>query len=429
MTRTPDPPVGTALELASGQAEIDACVHCGMCLDTCPTYAVSANEVESPRGRIVLISDAIVAGGRFSAAAAEHLDSCLGCLACLTACPAGVRYDQLLALARPEIERQHGDERPVAERATRRLLLETLPHPQRLRALVPALRAAKAIGAERLPGHASVLAEIAPAPPTRRQLRDEIPLYTPATGESRGRVGLLLGCVQRVFFSDVHRATVEVLCAEGFEVIAPRLPDCCGALSLHAGESDTARQSAQATIDAFASVGGVDHVIVNSAGCGAAMKEYGELLGTAEARDFSARTRDISEFLWEQGARAARGPVPLRVVYHDACHLKHAQGVHAQPRELLRAIPELELLEVAAEADMCCGSAGTYNVTHRETAAELGERKARHLLASGAQAIAAGNPGCAAQLARHTADLGEALPIHHPVELLWRSLQAAATGR
>jgi glycolate oxidase iron-sulfur subunit len=290
----------TQLDLASGQEYIDDCVHCGMCLDSCPTYAISAEEAESPRGRIVLIADAISADGRFSETAAAHLDSCLGCLACVTSCPSGVRYDKLLARARPEVERQHADQRPTSERALRKVLFETLPHPVRLRALIPLLRAAKLIGTARLPEDLAALAKVAPSPPSRRQLRAEIPPFTPAQGAARGRVGLLLGCVQRVFYSDVHRATVGVLAAEGFDVIAPRLPDCCGALELHAGAERAGLVRAQATIDAFAGVGGVDHVIVNSAGCGAAMKEYGELLGTPKARAFSAAVRDISEFLCER---------------------------------------------------------------------------------------------------------------------------------
>lgn len=416
----------TPLDLASGQPYVDACIHCGICLDVCPTYVVSAQEPESPRGRIVLIADAIAGGGIISDGAAEHLDSCLGCLACVTACPSGVRYDELIARARPEVERQHASDRSPSERALRRLLFETLPHPKRLRALAPALRAARVVGTRRLPEQAGMLAKVAPEPPTRAQLRRPIPLYTPARGESRGRVGILLGCVQRVFYSDVHFATLGVLAAEGYEVVAPELPDCCGALELHAGESRAGLRRAQQTIDAFAAVGGVDQIIVNSAGCGAAMKEYGELLGTPQARAFSAMVSDVSEFLCDQPPQAVRGPLSLRAVYHDPCHLKHAQGIHSEPRELLHAIPGLELLEVSAEPDVCCGSAGIYNLTHPDMAAELGTRKARNLLATGAQAIVAANPGCAAQLARHTADLGSPLPVHHPIELLWRSIQSAA---
>jgi glycolate oxidase iron-sulfur subunit len=228
-----------------------------------------------------------------------------------------------------------------------------------------------------------------------------------------------------VFYSDVHRATIGLLTAEGYDVLAPRLPDCCGALELGAGEQEHGIARAQATIAAFAGLGELDAVVVNAAGCGAVMKDYGALLNTAAAWEFSGRVRDATEFLVEVPARAPRGPVPLRVVYHDACHLSHAQGITAAPRELLTSIPGLELLEVAEEAAVCCGSAGVYNALAPEPAAALGRRKAEYLIASGAQVIAAANPGCAAQISRHCAELGTPLPVRHPVELLWRSVQAA----
>jgi glycolate oxidase iron-sulfur subunit len=216
-----------------------------------------------------------------------------------------------------------------------------------------------------------------------------------------------------------------VLAAEGFEVLAPPQPGCCGALELHGGAEDAAIGRARRTVGAFAALG-VDHVVVNAAGCGSAMKGYGELLGDERARSFSAKVCDISELLASVTPRAPRGPVSLRVAYHDACHLAHAQGVRAQPRELLRSIPGLELLEVGSEAGMCCGSAGIYNLVQPQAAAELGERKARNVLATGADAIAAGNPGCAAQLDLHLRRLGRPLPVHHPIELLARSIAGAA---
>jgi len=403
---------------------IDDCVHCGFCLDSCPTYALWAMETDSPRGRIVLIDEAVRAGGTVSEEAVAHIDSCLGCLACVTACPSGVRYDRLLEMTRPQIELDH--ERSATERAQRLLLFETLPYPRRLRALAPLLSASRRIRAQRrLPQRLSVLTEVAPKPPPRAERGEPIPEHTPALGHQRGRVALLLGCVQRVFFPAVHRATIGVLAAEGYEVIAPSAPDCCGALELHAGEQEPALARARATIAALDGLG-VDHVVSNSAGCGSAMKEYGELLGTPEARAFAARVRDITELLGETTARARRGPVPLRVVYHDACHLRHAQGIREEPRRLLGAIPGLELLEVPAEPEVCCGSAGIYNVVQPDAAAALGRRKAEHLLATGADAVAAANPGCAAQLERHMRELGQPRPVHHPIELLWRSISAAA---
>jgi glycolate oxidase iron-sulfur subunit len=406
------------------EAEIlDDCVHCGFCLDACPTYALWGQEADSPRGRIVLIDELLRGGAEISDEIVRHFDTCLGCLACVPACPSGVRYDRLLERTRPQLERHHP--RPAGERALRALLFETLPYPTRLRALAPLLAAARRLGAERLPERLSVLAKVAPRAPVRAT-RAAFPARTPPRGERRGRVALLLGCVQRVFFPQVHRATIAVLAAEGFEVLAPAAPGCCGALELHAGEEERARERAPATIAAFAQLGEVDHVVVNAAGCGAAMKDYGELLESKEARAFSARVRDVLELLAEIAPRAPRGPLELRVAYHDACHLQHAQGIRAQPRQLLEGIPGLELLEVASEPQICCGSAGVYNILEPGAAAELGRRKARALLATGAEQIAAANPGCAAQLDRHLRELGRPLPIRHPVELLWESLRAAA---
>jgi glycolate oxidase iron-sulfur subunit len=405
---------------------VEDCVHCGFCLETCPTYALWGNEADSPRGRIVLVDLALGQANELSDEMVTHWDRCLGCMACVTACPSGVRYDRLIERVRPQVERHH--KRSRSERATRRLLFETLPHPRRLRRLEPLLSAAQAIGAGRLPGRLGEMVSIAPRRPSRAIRRLALPARTPAVGEQRGRVALLLGCVQRVYYRESHRATIEALAADGFEVLAPAVPDCCGALELHAGEEDAAVARARATIAAFEALG-VDYVVTGAAGCGSAMKEYGELLQTQRARTFASRVRDVSELLASVEPVAPRGPLPLRVAYHDACHLAHAQGVREQPRALLRAIPELELLEVRAERELCCGSAGVYNVLQADAAAELGARKARHLLDTGADAIAAGNPGCAAQLDRHLRELGRPLPIYHPVELVWRSIQVGRAGR
>ena len=405
------------------QEIVDDCVHCGFCLETCPTYVLWGAEADSPRGRIVLVNDGLNADGPMSDEMVTHFDRCLGCMACVTACPSGVRYDRLIERVRPQVERRHT--RTPAERALRKLLFETLPHPKRLRVLAPMLAASRRMGAERaLPERLAAIAKVAPQPPSGRAAKMGVPELTPAMGVARGRVGLLLGCVQRVFYPGVHRATVHALSAEGFEVVAPVLPDCCGALEFHSGEEPAAARRAQETMSAFTKAG-VDYVVVNAAGCGSAMKEYGDLLGTPEARDFAEKVRDVSELLASVDARAPRGPVPLRVAYHDACHLAHAQGVRSAPRELLRAIPDLELVEVGAERDVCCGSAGIYNLVQPEAAAALGARKAQNLIDTGAQAIAAGNPGCAAQLDLHLRQLGCPLPIYHPVELVSRSISAA----
>ncbi|MDQ6835491.1 MAG: heterodisulfide reductase-related iron-sulfur binding cluster [Actinomycetota bacterium] len=410
------------------QDVIDDCVHCGFCLDTCPTYVLWGAEADSPRGRIVLANEGLREDSSMSEEMVTHFDRCLGCMACVTACPSGVRYDRLIERVRPQVERHY--KRPRSERVLRRLLYETLPHPRRLRALVPFMTVGRKLGVDRLPAPLGDVLKVAPRPPPRSS-RGALPPHTPATGVVRGRVGLLLGCVQRVFYPEVHRATIAVLAAEGYEVFAPQMPDCCGALELHGGAEAGASQRAQATMDSFAQVGNgeLDHIVVNAAGCGSAMKEYGDLLGTDAARSFSSQVKDVCELLGQIEPQAPRGSVPLRVAYHDACHLAHAQGVRIQPRALLEAIPDLDLIEVASEPEVCCGSAGIYNLVQPEAAAQLGRRKAGHLLDTGAQAIAAGNPGCAAQLDLHLRALGQPLPIHHPVELVWRSLQAADSGR
>ncbi len=405
-------------------AIVEDCVHCGFCLEACPTYVLWAQEADSPRGRIVLIDEGLRSPAPPSAESVTHFDTCLGCMACVTACPSGVRYDHLIERVRPQIERNF--RRPAADRAFRRLLFATLPHPRRLRALVPALTAARRIP---MPEPLRTLAGVAPRAPLRRMWPAQLPERTAPAGEPRGRVGLLLGCVQRVFYPHVHAATIGVLAAEGFEVFAPAAPECCGALEFHSGEEDAAVRRARATIDAFAALPDLDYVVVNAAGCGSAMKEYGDLLESAEAREFSSRVRDVCELVGSIDARATRGALPLRVAYHDACHLGHAQAVREQPREMLRAIPELELLEVGSEAGICCGSAGIYNLVQPQAGAELGARKARHLIDTGADAIAAANPGCAAQLDFHLRALGRPLPVHHPVELVWRSLNGSKNRR
>ncbi len=404
------------------QELVEDCVHCGFCLESCPTYVLWAQEADSPRGRIVLIDEQLHSQKPLSAETVSHFDTCLGCMACVTACPSGVRYDRLIERVRPQVERNFA--RTPQERALRRLIFATLPNPRRMRALQPAIAAARHMPLEALPGRLGNMVKLAPRAKLRRAWRARIPAHTPARGRQRGRVGLLLGCVQRVFYPHVHAATVGVLAAEGFEVYAPATPDCCGALEFHSGEENAAVARAKATIAAFAELPALDHVVVNAAGCGSAMKEYGELLDTDGARSFSGRLTDVTELLGDLPPQAARRPLHVRAAYHDACHLAHAQGVRAQPRALLESIPGLELLEVGSEAAICCGSAGIYNLMQPEAAAALGERKARNLLATGADLVVAGNPGCTAQLDHHLRALGHPLPIHHPVELLWRSVRS-----
>jgi glycolate oxidase iron-sulfur subunit len=398
------------------------CVHCGFCLPTCPSYTVFEEEMDSPRGRIVLMRVGNEEGSEASDEMRTHFDRCLGCMACVTACPSGVKYDQLIERTRPQVERNAP--RPLRERAYRRLIFGLFTHPGRLRALAPLLWAQQKLGVNdalaRVPALRPML-RIAP-PVRRRAAIAQLPEVTPAQGMRRGRIALMQGCVQRVFFGDVNGATVRVLAAEGFEVHAPRRPRCCGALQLHAGVEDEAIALAKETIAAYE---GFEFVAVNVAGCGSGMKDYAHLLAddpewAERAAAFSARVRDVAELLAEHEPQARRHPLPLRVAYHDACHLAHAQKVRTQPRALLRSIPALELLE-PADWEICCGSAGIYNLVQPDAAAELGARKAANLVATGADAVAAGNPGCALQIAAYLD--GRELPIYHPMTLLDHSIR------
>jgi len=390
---------------------IDDCVHCGFCLPTCPTYSLWGEEMDSPRGRIVLMKAGLEEGSELSAPMVEHWDRCLGCMACVTACPSGVAYDKLLVDTRAQVERNHP--RTLKERVLKRLVFGVFPYHRRLRMLALGLPIGR-----RLPG---MIGALAPRIPVRAAAH-RLPTHFAAQGARRGSVALLQGCVQRAFFGTVNEATAKVLAAEGFEVHAPAKPNCCGSLELHTGE-ESARGKAKATIAALERY---DTVVTNSAGCGSGMRDYHHLLrdepGWAErAESFSAKVRDVTEVLAEAGLRAPRKQLNLKVAYHDACHLAHAQGVREPPRELLRSIPGLELLE-PAEWEICCGSAGIYNLVQPEPAAELGERKARNLIDTGATVIAAANPGCALQIAAHARRLGHELEVVHPMELLWRSI-------
>jgi glycolate oxidase iron-sulfur subunit len=406
------------------------CVHCGFCLPTCPSYAVFEEEMDSPRGRILLMRVGHEEGSEISPEMVTHFDRCLGCMACVTACPSGVQYDRLIERTRPQLERQV--ERAWHRRALRRGVFELFTHPGRLRALAPLMAIERRLGlldrvaklplVQRSP-QLRVMLSLTPDVPARAAVRRLPPVVHPR-GTARGRVAFMQGCVQRVWFSDVNVATVRVLAAEGFEVHTKAQPRCCGALTMHSGIEDEALGLARETIAAYE---GYDYVIANVAGCGSAMKDYGHMLSddpewAGRAKAFSARVRDVHEVLAEHEPRAERHPLALTVAYHDACHLAHAQGVRQPPREVLRSIPELELVE-PAEWELCCGSAGIYNVMQPEAAEKLGRRKAANLLATGAQVIAAANPGCTMQIAAYLD--GRPIPVVHPIELLDRSLRGA----
>ena len=402
-------------------ADIDTCVHCGFCLPTCPTYVLWGEEMDSPRGRIVLMDAALRETDVLSDAMVTHWDRCLGCMACVTACPSGVAYDRLLEDTRPQVERKH--RRGPRERLIRRMLFRSFTDPRRVRRGAGLAGIASRLGARRvgraLPDGSRLGAILRLTP---RATKAPFPKLTRARGESRGRAGLLLGCVNRVYFAETNRATAELLAAEGWDVYAPERPACCGALHLHSGEEDAALVRVRETMDAFASC---DVVVTNAAGCGSALKDAGRIVGTAEAHAFSARVRDVSELLARP--TAPRGLLGLRVAYHDACHLAHAQGLRAEPRAALASIPGIELVE-PAEQGLCCGSAGLYNVLQPKAAADLGRRKAAALAATGADVVAAGNPGCVLQLRTYLEELGWRGEVVHPVELLARSAGLAGQG-
>jgi glycolate oxidase iron-sulfur subunit len=465
-------PDGSLRELA------DDCVHCGFCLPACPTYQLWGEEMDSPRGRIHLITQ-ILESGQGSAAAAEHFDRCLGCMACVTACPSGVQYDQLIEGARAWADDGESPRtgsggvpgagpfppRSLRERAVRAAIFATFPYPARLRAALGPLRAAQRTGLDRLAGRSQLLARLAPeavaaltvAPrpaargatgadttgadgggrvarrisraARRTSSPTRLPARIPARGERRAVVGMLTGCVQQVLFPQVNAATARVLAAEGCDVIVPASQGCCGALSLHGGRRAEAAAFARRTIAAFEQAG-VDAVIANAAGCGSAMKEYGHLLAAdpawaSRAAAFSARVRDFSEFLAEIGPVAPRSELRLTVAYHDACHLGHAQRITAQPRSLLAGVPGLELTEIA-DGGTCCGSAGIYNLIQPVAAAELGARKASNVRATGAELLVSANPGCSLQITQALAAAGQPMPVAHIAEVLDAAIEGGS---
>lgn len=452
---------------------ISECVHCGFCLVGCPTYQLWGEEADSPRGRIYLMKLGLEGEVALDAAFVGHFDRCLGCMACLTSCPSGVKYDRLIEATRAQIERKFP--RSAGERLFRRMIFAVFPFPNRLRLLAIPLWIYQRIGLQRLvrasrlvswlPARLRMMEQLSPpvslralmGDPARRKggkngkngtqayrlnekegdgrtlSHSSLAQHSSAAGAPPGtsttarplRVGLLLGCVQRVFFDDVNRATARVLAAEGCDVIVPRSQGCCGALMTHAGEETMAIDFARRTIDAFEAAN-VDMIAINAAGCGSAMKEYGYLLRddpqyASRAQALAGKCRDISEILASLQPRATRHPLPIRVAYHDACHLQHAQGITAQPRNLLRAIPGLELLEIE-DAGICCGSAGIYNLLQPQAAQELASRKTQGILKTGAAAVVSGNPGCTLQLRSSLEATGKPLPVLHWVQLLDASI-------
>jgi glycolate oxidase iron-sulfur subunit len=428
----------------------DPCVHCGFCLPTCASWRVLGTEMDSPRGRIHTLK-AIDAGElSLDATVASHFDSCLGCLACVTACPANVRYDQLIEAVRPQLNAP--ELRSPAQRALRRLLLTLLPYPRRLRALLAPLAPYAGSALQGWLRRQGVAAWLGPELQAMEALLPALPEgafgpdptgVLPAHGPRRARVGLVLGCVQRVFDPAVNGATLRVLQANGIEVVVPAGQGCCGAVTHHQGDLPATAALAADLAARFRAAadrhGPLDAVLVAASGCGHTLKHYGTLLPIGDG-GLPAPVLDVHEFLDQlglaDGFRASLRPLPLPdgtpssaerpllIAYHDACHMIHGQGIQRQPRQLLQAIPHVQLRE-ATEAGVCCGSAGIYNLVQPEEAAALGRLKVDDLAGTGAHLAASANIGCTLQLRRHLADAPRPIPVLHPLELLDR----AATGR
>jgi glycolate oxidase iron-sulfur subunit len=411
---------------------IDQCVHCGFCLPACPTYVLWGNEMDSPRGRIYLMKMASDGATPMTDKWVQHIDTCLGCMSCMTACPSGVDYAKLIEATRAQIERRHP--RPTAERLHRWMIFSTFPRVNRLKLLRPLLRAYQKSGLQsfiRGSGLLKLLPKQLRAMETLMPKLGEltgVPPVTAAQGVKRKRVGLVLGCVQREFMPEINAATVRVLAAEGCEVIAPADQPCCGALMVHAGEETPALDLARRMIDTFERAD-VDVIVTNAGGCGSNVREYGYQLRddpqyAARAAAFSAKCKDVTEFLEELGPRTARRTLKMRVAYHDSCHLQHAQRVRTQPRSLLAAIPGVELLDLP-EAALCCGSAGIYNLVQSGTADTLADRKATLIAGAKPDMVATGNIGCILQIAAALERTGQKTPVVHTIQLIDASLRGA----
>lgn len=388
----------------------------------------------SPRGRIYLMKLAAEGAAQMTPKWVSHFDTCLGCMACMTACPSGVDYGKLIEATRPQIERNFS--RSASEKRHRRFLFDTFTRPDRLRRLRAPLLAYQKSGLQALARGLGLLKLLPKKWQTMEALlprlvpQEAVAEITPAVGLKRRRVGLLLGCVQREFFSQVNAATVRVLAAEGCEVVAPQGQTCCGALLVHAGEEAAAIELAKKAIEVFEQAN-VDIIVTNAAGCGSNVKEYAHLLRddpqyAERARRFSAKCKDISEVLAELERRSPRHPLKLRVAFHDSCHLQHAQGVRAQPRDLLVRIPGLELVEVP-ESAICCGSAGIYNLVQPEAAKSLGDHKAELIAHLGADVVATGNPGCVLQLQSSLSRQHQKTPVLHTIQILDASLRGQSS--
>jgi glycolate oxidase iron-sulfur subunit len=407
------------------------CVHCGLCLSACPTYRLWDLEADSPRGRIHQMIQVEQGNVPVTPSFVDHIDKCLDCRSCETACPSGVEYGKLVEYARARIERDY--RRPFHARLARKFVFgRLLPHPNRIAAVAGLLRFYQRSGLQWLARSSGVLKLFGLANRERLLPRiDDAFFFTqlghtvPAVGPQRARVAFFAGCVAQVTFTQLNEATIRVLTANGCEVVVPEGQLCCGALAAHASVRETARDLARANLAAFRPED-FDAIITNAAGCGSTLKEYDHLFVPEEpdhryATAFAAKVRDVTEFLADLGLSASLRPVPLRVTYQDSCHLLHGQRVRQAPRQLLSAIPGVEFVELPY-SEICCGSAGVYNVTQTETSLELLAEKMQHAAGTGAQTIVTANPGCLLQLRAGAQIHGTGQEVLHVIELLDRAI-------
>lgn len=386
-----------------------ACIHCGLCLASCPTYLETGNENDSPRGRIYLMR--AMQDGRLPVGdtAVRHIDLCLGCRACEAVCPSGVHYGELLEATREHVE-THYDRSPFQKFLRRIAIEKVFPFPERMELALRPARLFKKFQRV-LPKFAREALSLIPPDASATP----VPPFSPATGQTkRGRVGLVRGCVMSVMFGDTNAATVALLNRAGYDVVTPDTQVCCGALYAHGGNLRRARECARANVQAFE---GVDAIVINAAGCGSTLKEYGHLLGSQRGAAFSAKVKDITQILSPETI-GPFNPEPRKVTYHDACHLAHAQRITQQPRDLVRAVAGANFVEMR-ESDVCCGSAGSYNLTEPEMAARLQRRKTENILASGAEVVVTTNPGCMLQMQAGLAKAGRKLEVRHLADYLY----------
>ncbi len=407
------------------------CVHCGLCTAACPTYVELGTEMDSPRGRIYLMRGVVDGRIPLDAEVQRHLDLCLDCRACESACPSGVRYGQLIEPFRIDMQKQASQGQSGGLAWWQRLMLfRVFPYAKRARLALMPLRMMQAFGVDRLLRRLGVwrflpkrMREMYDTLPRLKPRRREIPEVLPAWGKRRARVALDTGCLADVLAQETNWITARVLQMNGCEVWTPRRQVCCGALHYHAGLEEPAVQFARANCKLFQEQP-VDAIVNNAAGCGAMLKDYGHLLQHTDAarlgEALTSKVRDVNEFLMELGPIKPKHPLKLRATYHDACHLCHAQQIRKQPRQLLEMIPGLELVPLN-ESEICCGAAGSYNLTEPEMSQRLGERKAANILATKPQAVFTGNIGCLLQIAKNLRDTAPDVWVAHPVEALWAS--------